>query len=162
MSFLKALFLGVVFAVCSSGSALAACYGPAEYEAEQGLRIHSELMVIGLTCQKMPGGSTLYSKYQNFTHKNQNLIAGYEDRLISFYRQEGDSQPEGELNTLRTVLANQISKHAVQMSMTSFCRNFSGRIDKALGMNQETLRKWARQEWPNTQVSRPRCSRYTY
>ena len=162
MSFLKTLFLGAVLVALSSGSAFASCFGPAEYEAEQGLRIHSELMVIGLTCQKMPGGGTLYRKYQTFTTKNQDLIAGYEEHLISFYRQEGDSQPEGELNTLRTVLANQISTHAVQMSMTSFCQHFSSRIDKALGMNEGTLRKWARQEWPNIQTSRPRCSRRSY
>ena len=162
MSLLKALFIGVVVTLLSSAPAFASCFGPTEYEAEQGLRIHSELMVIGLTCQKMPGGSALYRKYQNFTMKNQNLIAGYENNLISFYRQEGDNDPDAELNTLRTVLANQISRHAIRMSMASFCQHFGGRIDKALGMDEKTLRKWARQEWPDVHTSRPRCSRNTY
>lgn len=162
MPFLKALFVSVILVALSFTPALASCFGPTEYEAEQGLRIHSELMVIGLTCQKMPGGGALYAKYRNFTAKNQNLIAGYESNLINFYRQEGDNDPDAELNTLRTVLANQISRHAVRMSMTSFCQHFGSRIDKALGMDEKTLRKWARQEWPDVHTSRPRCSRNVY
>ena len=38
-----------------------ACYSKAEYEAEQGIKIHSELMVIGLTCQNTPEGAALSS-----------------------------------------------------------------------------------------------------
>ena len=37
-----------------SAPAMAAnCYSAAEAEAEQGIRVHSELMVIGLNCQHM-------------------------------------------------------------------------------------------------------------
>ena len=156
-SIFKAVALAFFFVLLAS-PAHAACYGPAEYEAEQGLRIHSELMVIGLTCQKMPGGTQLYGKYQKFTQKHQDLIAGYEARLISFYRQEGDSNPDKELHTLRTDLANQISKHAIKMSMVSFCQNFSSRLDTALKMDGAGFRRWARKEWPNTRTSRPVCS----
>ena len=35
------------------------CYTAREVEAEQAIRIHSELMVIGLTCIKMPGGMAM-------------------------------------------------------------------------------------------------------
>lgn len=156
---LRMFFLAFAFCFVFALPAEAGCFGPGEYEAEQGLRIHSELMVIGLTCQKMPGGAALYGKYQRFTQKNQYLISGYEDRLIGFYRNEGKSNPDGELHTLRTRLANEISRHAVRMSMVSFCQSFSSRIDKALGMDEKTLRKWAQQEWSSTRSSRPRCTR---
>lgn len=134
------------------------CYTPAEFEAEQGLRIHSELMVIGLTCIKMPqGGQALYAKYQQFTQKNQSLIAQYESDIISYFGKQGVKNPEGNLHTFRTTLANDISKHAISMSTVSFCKNFSSRIDKALQMDHQKLRRWAQHVWPQSPTTVPRC-----
>lgn len=133
------------------------CYTASEFEAEQGLRIHSELMVIGLTCAKMPQGQALYSKYQAFTRKNQRLISGYETSMISYFRKTGVPDPEATLHTFRTTLANGISKHAVSMSTSSFCKNFGTRIDKALAMDQQKLRSWAQHVWPQTPTQRPKC-----
>lgn len=135
----------------------ASCYNASEFEAEQGLRIHSELMVIGLTCMKMPQGQAMYSKYQQFTRKNERLIAEYEEGLISYYRRQGVPNPERELHTLRTSLANGISKHAIVMSTSNFCANFGQRIDKALAMDQQKLRQWARHVWPQSPTTRPVC-----
>ena len=135
------------------------CYTAHEYEAEQGLRIHSELMVIGLTCLKMPGGRQIYDKYARFTQKNQSLIAEYETEMIGYYRHEGAPNPEKNLHTLRTNLANDISKHAIQMSTASFCQAFSSRVDQALAMDQSKIRKWAQQVWPKTPASHPVCPR---
>ena len=39
-----------LFFIFSSQSVFASCYSSKEAEAEQGIRIHSELMVIGLNC----------------------------------------------------------------------------------------------------------------
>lgn len=135
------------------------CYNASEFEAEQGLRIHSELMVIGLTCMKMPQGALMYSKYQKFTQKNQRLIAEYEEGIINYYRRQGIANPEKELHTLRTSLANGISKHAIVMSTSNFCANFGQRIDKALAMDQKNLRKWAQHVWPQSPTTRPVCGR---
>lgn len=137
-------------------SASRMCYNMSEFEAEQGLRIHSELMVIGLTCAKMPYGANLYSKYQMFTSKNQNLISVYENTLIEHYRREGASNPEAQFHTLRTGLANHISQLAIG-NVVGFCDSFSPRIDAALGMDQTKLRHWAQQVWRNAPTSRPMC-----
>lgn len=141
-----------------AASASSACYNMAEFEAEQGLRIHSELMVIGLTCAKMPNGANLYSKYQSFTNKNKNLISMYENALITYFRKEGASNPEAQFHTLRTGLANRISQLAIG-NVVGFCNAFSPRLDAALGMDQEKIRRWAQQAWRDAPTSRPVCTR---
>jgi hypothetical protein len=134
-----------------------ACYSAKEFEAEQGLRIHSELMVIGLSCLKMPEGQALYGKYKAFTADNAHLIAGYEADIIHHYIEEGMADPEQKLHTLRTDMANEISRRAVDMSMLSFCQQFSPRIDAALSMDEPKLRHWAQHVWPNQPPSEPVC-----
>src|ERR1700722_14652871 len=110
-------FVFVILTFILSGSAGAqACYSAREFEAEQGIRIHSELMVIGLTCIKTPEGQQLYDKYQQFTEKNADLLSGYETDLINYYSKEGAANPENKLNTLRTDMANEISRRAISMS----------------------------------------------
>lgn len=160
---MKKVLSALVVLLCISTAAPAAgptCYSASEMEAEQGLRIHSELMVIGLTCLRMPtGGPQLYSKYQTFTKKNQGLITGYENDIISYYRRTGMPNPEGKLHTLRTQLANEISQHAITMSVSSFCRNYGGRIDRALAMDNGKLRRWAQHSWSATTTSKPSCTK---
>lgn len=135
------------------------CYNASEFEAEQGLRIHSELMVIGLTCLKMPKGDALYTKYQSFTRKNQSLITGYENDMIGYFGKQGMKSPETKLHTFRTELANDISKHAITMSTSSFCQHFGGRIDAALKMDQAKLRKWAQHVWAKSPTTVPVCKK---
>lgn len=155
-----AAMLAVVSCLSAVSTAQASnCYNSTEFEAEQGLRIHSELMVIGLTCMKMPQGPAMYSKYQKFTQKNQQLIAKYENDMISFYRKQGAAAPEKELHTLRTSLANGISKHTITMGTSTFCQHFGERIDKALSMDQQKLRQWAQHVWPQSPTRRPVCAK---
>jgi len=157
---IKKLAIALCAALClmfATEASASACYTQRQFEAEQGIRIHSELMVIGLTCLKMPHGAGLYKEYQAFTDKNQNLISMYESEMISHYRAEGVKNPEKKLHTLRTTLANKISQHAIEMSTSSFCQHFGPRIDKALGMNQAKLRRWAQHVWPDTPAQEPFC-----
>lgn len=154
---MKKLIFACSFLLCLGASGAEACYSVAEFEAEQGVRIHSELMVIGLTCLKMPGGGKIYDKYQDFTIKNSSLIAGYEADIIDYYAREGVADPEQKFHTLRTTLANGIARQAVAMSMLSFCRQFAPRIDAALAMDEPKLRRWAQRVWPGQPPSEPLC-----
>ncbi len=159
MKKLTVLLAALALLATTAQQASAQCYNQRQFEAEQGLRIHSELMVISLTCMKMPMGSGMYQKYQAFTNKNKALIAGYENDLIDYYRATGSAAPEKQFHTLRTNLANQISQHAIKMSTASFCQNFGSRLDSALNMDQAKLRQWASQPWPNSPTSRPMCGK---
>lgn len=150
IKYLTALII-LVFAVPSQATG---CYTPREFEAEQGIRIDSELMVIGLTCVKTPVGRQAYQKYRSFLHKNQQLVAAYENDILNYYRRQGHADPEASLHTLRTNIANDVSKQAIKMSTSDFCRRFGGRVDQALSMDQEKLRQWAQTTWPGNH-SRP-------
>lgn len=130
-----------------------ACYNKAEFEAEQGLRIHSELMVIGLTCMKMPQGPALYDKYRRFTSMNSDLIAGYENELIQHYGSHG----EEKLHTLRTNLANEISRRAATMGATTFCSKYASHLDQALAMDRSKLHRWAQHVWPGQPTTERMC-----
>lgn len=157
MKKLTVLLAALALLATTAQQASAQCYNQRQFEAEQGLRIHSELMVISLTCMKMPMGSGMYQKYQAFTSKNKKLLAGYEDDMIDYFRATGHAAPEKQFHTLRTNLANQISQHAIKMSTASFCQNFGSRLDSALNMDQSKLRQWAAQPWPNSPTTRPVC-----
>lgn len=153
--YIASFMVALLFAI-PSAEASRSCYNQQEYEAEQAIRIHSELMVIGLTCQRMPGNTGIYGKYRKFTLKHESLLAAYENRLLAFYRRQG-KPPSKSLHHLRTSLANEISQRAIRMSTVRFCKNYSSRIDKALQMDQETVRLWARKSWPNQSTTEPLC-----
>ncbi|MFH1158785.1 MAG: hypothetical protein V1721_07930 [Pseudomonadota bacterium] len=154
--FAKVFAAVLLFSIVNIADA-GACYSSKEFEAEQGVRIHSELMVIGLTCMKMPEGRELYGKYQAFTAKNSSLIAGYETDIIAYYGKQGVAKPEKKFHTLRTNLANEISRRAIKMSTLNFCKQYSSHMDRALAMDQQKLRRWAQHAWPNRPTTEPVC-----
>lgn len=136
------------------------CYKPKEAEAEQGIRIHSELMVIGLNCQHMSsaGEKNLYIAYREFIGRHSELFAAYETILLEYYKGAGVLNPEAELNTMRTNFANKISNDAAVMRPDLFCSRYAPRISKVVDMQYHDLRRWAATIYPSHPVSRPLCS----
>jgi hypothetical protein len=159
---MKKIVLFVLVLIGLSAPAFAAtksCYTMAQAEAEQGIRIHSELMVIGLNCQGMrfKDGTNLYLKYREFTNANVSLFSGYETQLMDYFKVRGDANPEASLNTLRTRFANEISNDAAKMNPDVFCNRYAHRIFKASAMDESKLRKWASTIYPSHPVSNPVC-----
>ena len=138
----------------------AECYSQAEAEAEQGIRIHSELMVIGLNCTHMGerAGINLYNKYRQFSSDHGKLFATYEEILMKHFRKENNPNPEAAMNTLRTNFANKISKDAAGMRPDIFCSKYAPRVIKASQMSQANLRQWAATIYPSHPVSKPLCA----
>ncbi len=138
----------------------AACYSKAEAEAEQGIRIHSELMVIGLNCAHIAdaNGNNLYLEHKKFTKKHEDLFSTYEKIMMNFMKRTGDKNSEKSLHKLRTEFANNISNDAAEMRPDIFCKTYSTRIEKAAKMDHDTLRKWAATPFPGHPVSRPICT----
>lgn len=135
------------------------CYMAQEAEAEQGIRIHSELMVIGLNCQHMANanGKNLYLAYRDFTARHLGLFETYEKILMNSFRKGGDRFPEEKLNLMRTDFANKISNDAAKMRPDMFCLQYAPRIQKATSMNREDVRRWAATIFPSHPVSKPIC-----
>lgn len=137
-----------------------ACYSRIEAEAEQGIRIHSELMVIGLNCAHMvdANGNNLYTEHKKFTNKHEDLFLTYEKIMMDYMRRNGDSSPEKAMHTMRTQFANKISGDAAKMRPDIFCRTYAERIQKASKMDRLTLRKWASLSFSAHPVTMPICT----
>ncbi len=161
MRFIFILCLGFLsVSLLSVSVAQAACYSPEMAEADQGIRIHSELMVIGLNCQHMSkrhDGDNLYLTYREFTAEHADLFAEYEQKLIAFYEAQGQGVPEKRLNDLRTGYANKISEDAAKLRPDVFCSQYAPRVNKAAGMSRENLKEWAGTIFPSHPVSYPLC-----
>lgn len=156
----RLLILVLAMISFSTPASAGACYSQYEAEAEQGIRIHSELMVIGLNCQHMGKrhGDNLYMTYRQFTADYADLFSSYESALLAYFQKNGDKNPEATLNTLRTNFANKISDDAAKMRPDVFCSTYAPRIEKAAQMNEQQLRSWAGTIYPSHPVSRPVCS----
>lgn len=154
--FLIAFCLSVLL---TSPAYASACYTAAEAEAEQGIKIHSELMVIGLNCQHLykAKGQNLYSAYRSFASKNASLFTGYENSLIGYFSRTGSADGETQLTQMRTQFANKIANDAARMRPDQFCKHYAGRIDKVSGMSTANIKKWAGTFYPSHPTSRPIC-----
>jgi hypothetical protein len=135
------------------------CYSLKDAEAEQGIRIHSELMVIGLNCQHMysANGQNLYMAYRDFTEKHSRIFASYERRLLMFFERTSGDQAESKLNELRTSFANKISTDAATMRPDIFCNKYAGRIVQVANVDDNYIRRWAGTFYEAHPVSRPMC-----
>lgn len=148
--------------VLAGGSAFAKnCYESREAEAEQGIRIHSELMVIGLTCQHLAtsNGKNLYATYRQFTAAHGDLFGSYETILMNYYRKSGRPNPEAHMNFVRTEFGNKISNDAAKMRPDIFCEKYAPRVIQASAMSGADVRKWAATIYPSHPVSVPLCKK---
>ena len=141
------LILTAIVLGTTSAAQAKSCYSPAEAEAENAIRIHSELMVIGLNCQHMTpaGWQNFYSQYREFTARHQDLFSGYEKTLI-----KANGGSERKIHDMRTSFANQTSGDVAKMRPDVFCATFAPRIPKVAGMSRAEL-----QDWVSTSSNRP-------
>lgn len=156
---MRVILIALLAVLVPSVSFAASCYSKSEAEAEQGIRIHSELMIIGLNCQHMGQriGMNLYGDYRIFTARHGNLFANYEQSLLDFFRRRGDAKPEASLNTLRTGFANKISEDVASMRPDVFCASYAQRMEHIKNMSEKQLRDWASTPFQGHPVSYPIC-----
>lgn len=142
------------------GAAGRQCYTQAEAEAEQGIRIHSELMVIALNCQHMTprGWKNFYQQYQEITARNANLIGNYENVLINYFALAGRPNPERAFHDMRTTFANKVSTDAARMRPDIFCSQYAPRLPKVDKMTTADIKAWAANVNPGQPASHPLCT----
>ena len=150
LAFLIIFIWSTVFALTPSQAQ--GCYTSDEATAERLLRIHSELLVIGLNCQHRADLGYPYQDYQAFTTKNAALIAQQENVMLRFFMSEGRSHPQKAFHEYRTGLANVVAKDAA-MRPDGFCATYGNRVRFARGLSRQDLMQWA-SKYP---VSRSIC-----
>lgn len=153
-------FISLIIMLLIHTSVSQACYTDVEAEAEQGLRIHSELLVIALTCSKMDMAFGAYNKYERFTVNNSSQIAEYEAALIEYFKEQGSENPEKDLHNLRSFLANDISTHSVKMGTQTFCEMFLSRLNDVIHMSPNQFRRWSKHAVGNNPSTEPKCTKY--
>jgi hypothetical protein len=105
-----------------------ACYSPAELEAEQLLRLHSELMVITVTCRTGSQGEDLVSAYTTFTKFNIKKLHDAEQTMIRYYEAHGAGNGIEHLDKLRTKLGNEYGQKSANMSAPLFCKEYRDKV----------------------------------
>lgn len=152
---MRKIWFFFVFLVFATPANASNCYTATEAEAEQGIRIQSELMVIGLNCQHKVRG--IYNQYRQMADKNSKLFEAYNNIMINYFEKIGVGNTEKEINSLRTTYANKISEIAAQLRPDVFCTKYAPRIEHVRDMSQRDLRKWATTYFPNHPLSKPIC-----
>lgn len=138
------------------------CYTPDEFEAEQGIRLHTELMVVGLTCQEMgpKDQPSLFAQYKMFTLKNQKQIQVWEKNLIAYYKRTVKGNPNRAFDTFRTRLANETSQRAIALTTPVFCADHVPVIAKAMATDIQAIRASLGPDSPGVHVGQePRCDK---
>lgn len=115
------------------------CYSRKEMAAEQMVRLHTELMVIGLTCQSIFPEEKTFAKYQEFTVKNRKLISDAEGTLISHMGRTQRGNGTRNFDMYRTELANSISRRVGVIGSWSYCQQFIPRATSAVAMSGEDV-----------------------
>jgi hypothetical protein len=130
------IFLAALLAVATLASGPAAakvnlnCYTPDQLQAEQLLRLHSELMVITVTCKTGSNGQDLGAAYGNFTKKHITALHGAEQTMIAYYKTNAKGNALDHLDRLRTTLANEFGQKSADMSSTNFCAQYRDKVVK--------------------------------
>ena len=119
-SLFKAVVAGVA-ALGFSSQALASCYTPKEAAAEQAIRAHSELMVVGLTCASYFNEPLLFNRYAIFTNQHLQDIQAHEKVMIDYFAKTAEGNPKRRFDHWRTSIANAVSTRAALSSGSVYC-----------------------------------------
>lgn len=151
---MRVLMLVIISLGITTSAQAKSCYSAKEAEAEQAIRIHSELMVIGLNCQHMTprGWKNFYQQYREITQRHQSLLSGYEKMLIS-----SNGGSERKIHDMRTSFANQTSTDAARMRPDVFCSTYAPRIPKVAQMSRAEFQQWAAMAAGSQRSSKPIC-----
>lgn len=142
--------------------AKAPCYAPAEFEAEQAIRLHTEMMVVGLTCQHMDvaGQPSLFAQYKLFTLHNSKQVERWEKALIAYYKRTVKGNPNRAFDTFRTRLANETSQRAIALTTPVFCAEHVPAVQKAMATDLGELVKSFSPDAPGVRVAQEvRCDK---
>lgn len=106
-----------------SGQALASCYSAKEAAAEQAIRLHSELMVVGLTCAAQFNDPALFVRYAQFTNAHRSDIVAHEQAMIGYFAKTAEGNAKRRFDHWRTSIANAVSTRAALSSAQVYCGN---------------------------------------
>lgn len=99
-----------------------ACMNDREIAAEQFMKLHTELMVTGLTCNALYQDPDLFTQYQRFTVAHQDRIRDSQNVLARFLGRYQRGNQARLFDTYRTLMANNESQVVINVSQNTYCQ----------------------------------------
>lgn len=133
------------------------CYNRAEYAAEQLLRMHTEIMTVGLYCKELAAQDDPFGLYQKFTVAHRSDISAAEKTLIDFYAKHGG---RSGFDTWRTEVANEASRRSAIINVGIYCHEFIDRVKDSMSLSDDDLKTLSSNEAKGGLMhlsSRPLC-----
>ncbi len=115
------------------------CYSLDEIDAENVLRLHSELMVITVTCHQGSHGEDLVKAYTGFTQNNIDRIRDAEQTMVAYYKGAYGGKGVDKLDKLRTQLANEYGQQIANVSAPQFCAEKRDKVLVLYGASPEAV-----------------------
>jgi hypothetical protein len=134
------VLLAYISLICSAHAAQQ-CYSSQEMDAEQLLRLHSELMVITVTCHEGSQGEDLVPAYTGFTQLNLKALHAAEQTMIAYYHDVYGGDGTARLDELRTRLGNEYGRKIADISAPVFCAMYRDKVLKMCGADRAALRE---------------------
>jgi hypothetical protein len=151
---MRRLLLTCLFSFASIVPAFAgnACYTPEEMQAEQLLRLHSELMVIMVTCHTGSQGEDLITAYTGFTRANIGVLHAAEKTMMDYYSMNYSGDATARLDSLRTKLGNEYGQKSADISAPVFCSRYRDKVvtfyGATAGRIADEIRRMSQTETP--------------
>jgi hypothetical protein len=98
-----------------------ACLSEEEMAATEMVRVHTMLMVTGLTCHGSYRDPQLFSKYQDFTETHQQRIRDTQSALESFLGRHLPGHRARLFDSFRTQVANGEAMTVMEISAPRYC-----------------------------------------
>lgn len=102
------------------GHPAGACMTEEEIAAEQMIRLHTAMMVTGLTCHGFYREPTLFERFQDFTIENEDRLGAAQDSIGTFLARYRSGR--GLFDTYQTLIANAESRLVAEASAPTYCR----------------------------------------
>jgi len=148
---------GILTLAALSTPALATCYSSTQARAEQLLRLHSELMVVAVTCRQGSDGRDLSKEYVSFTRKNIRALHNAEQTLMKYYKESGQDNPTESLDHLRTRLGNEAGQAVAKMTAPVFCARYRDDIARFRSESPEEIDKQTQHMAKSTKAFEKTC-----
>lgn len=99
-----------------------ACMTEDEMAAEQAIRLHTSMMVTGLTCHNFYREPALFDRYQQFTLDHQGRLGAAQDTIGRFLARYRSGNRNRLYDTYQTEVANAESRLVAAATAPTYCR----------------------------------------
>ncbi len=116
-----------------------ACVNEDLINAEQFVRLHTEMMVAGLTCAAAFHDQATFGAYQNFTAAHADRIRRVQTQVGNFLARNQRGNGARLFDTYRTEMANDESQVVIAMSPNEYCRAMRDQYYQVAQLNAQQL-----------------------